>query len=110
MAPPPPDRGGTEATEEAPTVTLKRLVVDFRTGELIIHCLYRSQDGAGPSTKARRREVTSLVRTGLQDALEALEGRVDIVGTSGFNHREDLLCIATPAVPAAAHKKTKRGA
>ena len=35
-----------------------------------------------------------LVRTGLEqalEALEALEGRVDVVGTSGYEVREDTL-------------------
>ena len=35
---------------------LQRLVLDYRRGELIIRVLYRSQDGPGPGTKARRRE------------------------------------------------------
>jgi hypothetical protein len=77
-------------------MTLQRIVLDYRTGELVVRCLYRSQDGAGPSTKARAREVTTLVRTGLQDALEALEAGVECVGTSGFTTREDvLLAIAS---------------
>jgi hypothetical protein len=50
---------------------LKRLVLDFRTDELVVRCLYRSQDEAGPKTKARRREVTELTREGLSAALEA---------------------------------------
>ena len=46
---------------------------------------------------ARRREVTQLTRKGLGAALEALEGRVDVVGTSGFTTREDvLLATASP--------------
>jgi hypothetical protein len=52
---------------------LQRLVLDFRSGELVVCALYRSQDGAGPSTKVRTREVTALVRTGLEQALEALD-------------------------------------
>ena len=39
----------------------------------------------------RRREVSELVRTGLQDALEALEGDVEDLGTSGYEVREDVL-------------------
>jgi hypothetical protein len=35
---------------------LKRLVLDLRTDELVVRCLYRSQDEAGPNTKARRRD------------------------------------------------------
>jgi len=76
---------------------LKRLVLDFRTDELVVRCLYRSQDEAGPNTKARRREVTEFTREGLSAALEALEGRVDVVGASGFTQREDvLLATASP--------------
>jgi hypothetical protein len=77
---------------------LQRLVLDYRSGELVVRCLYRSRDGAGPSTKARAREVTELVRTGLQGALEALEAGAECVGTSGFTTREDvLLATASPA-------------
>jgi len=66
---------------------LQRLVLDYRSeaGELVIRCLYRSQGGAGPSTKARAREGTALIRTGLQDALEPLEAGAECVGTSGFD-------------------------
>ena len=32
----------------------------------------------------------------LEQALEALEGRVDVVGTSGYSVREDLLSVALP--------------
>jgi len=72
-------------------MTLQRLILDYRTGQLVIRALYRSQDGAGPSTKARAREVTALIRTGLQDALKALEAGAECVGTSGFTTREDVL-------------------
>ena len=71
---------------------LQRIVLDYRSGELVVRCLYRSQDGAGPSTKARRREVEELARAGLERALEVLtEGPVEGVGTSGFTTREDVL-------------------
>jgi hypothetical protein len=56
--------------------------------------LYRRQDGPNPGTKARQREATALARTGLQRALEALEGRVDVIGTSGYEVREDILGLA----------------
>jgi hypothetical protein len=36
---------------------LKRLVLDYRSGELVVRCLYRTEDGAGANTKARRREA-----------------------------------------------------
>ena len=64
-------------------MTLQRLVLDYRSGEVVVRCLYRSRDGAGPSTK-RTREVTELVRTGLTRALEALEGGAECVGTNGL--------------------------
>jgi hypothetical protein len=79
-------------------MTLQRLVLEFRDGELIARVLYRSGlDGPNPDTKARAREVSALARTGLQDALEALDaGDVAICGTSGFSQREDLLSVALP--------------
>jgi hypothetical protein len=52
---------------------LQRLVLDFRTGELVVRCLYRSS--SGPGTKARRRGVAALTRSGLTQALEAPRGR-----------------------------------
>jgi hypothetical protein len=71
---------------------LQRLVVEFRTGELHMHALYRrGADGPNLGTKARAREVQELTRTGLQDALEALEDGAECVGTSGFTTREDVL-------------------
>jgi hypothetical protein len=36
---------------------LRRLVLDFRNGELVVRCLYRTEGEAGPNTKARRREA-----------------------------------------------------
>jgi hypothetical protein len=79
-------------------MTLQRLVLEFRGGELIARVLYRSGlDGPNPSTKARAREVSALARSGLQDALKALDaGDVAICGTSGFTQREDLLSVALP--------------
>jgi hypothetical protein len=92
-------------------MTLQRLVLDFRTGELVVRCLYRTEGGAGPNTKARRREVTGIAREGLNGALEALEGRVDVVGPSGFTIREDIvLCTAKGAAPPDEHKTVKKGA
>jgi hypothetical protein len=95
----------------AMTEGLQRLVLDFRTGEVVVRCLYRSQDGAGPSTKVRTREVTALVRTGLLQALEALEGGAECVGTSGFTTREDIvLCTTKGEATPSEHKKTMKGA
>ncbi len=78
-------------------MTLQRLVLDYRTGELVLRVLYRRQDGPNPGTKARRREVEDLAREGLRQALDALEGDVTMAGTSGFTTREDvLLATASP--------------
>jgi len=72
------------------SVTLQRLIVTFKPEELIVHALYRSDGISNPGTKARAREVTELARSGLRDALEALEGGdVTMCGTSGFTQREE---------------------
>jgi len=93
---------------EGKSMTLQRLVLDYRTGELVLRVLYRRQDGPNPGTKARAREVSGLVREGLREALRALEGDVEVVGTSGFTTREDvLLATASPAVDKQAKAKLK---
>ncbi len=75
------------------TGQLQRLVLEFKAEELVVRCLYRRslEDGPGTNTKARAREVSELVRSGLEDALAALEGGVEVVGTSGFTQREDIM-------------------
>jgi hypothetical protein len=84
---------------------LKRLVLDYRGGELIVRCLYSTKQGPNPGTKARTREVTELARRGLQDALEALEGDyVAMCGTSGFTQREDILSLPRPDEPSEARR------
>jgi hypothetical protein len=75
---------------------LQRLVLDFRSGELVARCLYRTKGSAGPNTKARRQEVEQLVREGLRQALVSLEGGAEVVGTSGFTIREDILSLSRP--------------
>ena len=78
-------------------MTLQRLILTFEPEELIVHALYRTEDGPGPNTKARTREVAELAKTGLERALKALEGGAECVGTSGFTTREDvLLTTASP--------------
>ena len=74
-------------------MTLQRLTITFKPEEIVIHTLYRTQDGRGPNTKARTREVTELARTGLKQALEVLDSDAgaECVGTSGFTTREDVL-------------------
>ena len=75
---------------------LQRLVLDFRSGELVVRCLYRTKGSAGPNAKARRQEVEQLVREGLRQALVSLEGGAEVVGTSGFSTREDILSLPRP--------------
>jgi len=78
-------------------MTLQRLIITFKPQELVLHALYKTQDGAklGPNTKARHREVTELARSGLTEALDALEDGAECVGTSGFTQREDVLLVTT---------------
>jgi hypothetical protein len=38
-------------------MTLQRLVLDYRSGDLVMRVLYRSEDGPNPGTKARTRGV-----------------------------------------------------
>src|SRR5215212_4431564 len=66
-------------------MSLQRLVLDFRSGELVVRCIYRSEGDSNPGTKGRRRQVAALTRTALPQALEVLEAGVDVdmVGTSG---------------------------
>ena len=85
-------------------MTLKRLVLDYRGGELVVRVLYRSEDGPNPGTKARSRGVAELARRGLRDALRALEGGAECVGTSGFTTREDILSLPRPDEPTAARR------
>ncbi len=76
-------------------MSLQRLVISFERDAVTVRALYRQKDGPNPGTKARRREVTTLVRTGLEQALDALEGPVESIGTSGFTTREDVLSLST---------------
>jgi hypothetical protein len=92
-------------------MTLQRIVLDYRSGELVVRCLYSSQDGPNPGTKARTRTVVDLTRQGLRQALASLEGRVDMVGTSRFTTREDIvLCTAKGVAHLDEHKEMKKGA
>ncbi len=84
-------------------MSLRRLILTFKPDGLEVRTLYRSKSGPNPGTKARRREVSELVRTGLREALEALEDgeTVEDLGTSGYEVREDVLHLPT-ASPATA--------
>jgi hypothetical protein len=39
------------------SMTLQRLVLDYRSGELVLRVLYSTQDGPDPNTKARARHA-----------------------------------------------------
>jgi hypothetical protein len=77
---------------------LQRLVLDFRNDEeIVVRCLCRSSlDAPNPGTVRRRRQVEDLVREGLRQVHASLEGDAELVGTSGFTQREDLLSVALP--------------
>ncbi len=88
---------------------LRRLVIGFERDGIQVRALYRSCTQApNPGTKARAKEVAALARAGLEQALAALEGRVDMVGTSGYETREDVLSLSTASSDAA--KLVKEGA
>ena len=72
-------------------MTLQRLVLTFKPEGLEVRTLYRTTAGPNPGTKGRAREVVAFALAGLQEALEALEGRVNVVGESGYETREDTL-------------------
>jgi hypothetical protein len=76
-------------------MTLQRLVIEMKSGELVLRVLYRSKGDLNPGTKGRMKEVSTLARTGLEQALKALEGHVDVVGSSGFTTREDIIVAPT---------------
>ncbi len=80
-------------------MTLQHLLVEFKPDGIQVRTLYRQKDGPNPDTKARAREVTTLARTGLTQALEALEGRVDVIGTSGYEVREDTISTTSEGGP-----------
>ncbi len=42
-------------TAEGKSMTLQRLVLTFKPEELVVHALYRTDEGPNPGTKARRR-------------------------------------------------------
>jgi hypothetical protein len=68
-------------------------MVEFRASELIVRTLYRQTNGPNPGTKGRAKEVAALAREGLREALGALEGCVDVIGTSGYEIREDTISV-----------------
>jgi hypothetical protein len=74
-------------------MTLERLILTFKPEGVEVRALYRKKNGPNPGTKARSREVQELTRTGLQDALEALKGGTECVGTSGYEIREDTISV-----------------
>ena len=62
-------------------MTLQRIVIDLSAQELVLRVLYRSDGRSNPGTKARAREASEMARSGLRDALAALEGGAEVVDT-----------------------------
>lgn len=64
---------------------------------ILVHVSYTHDLEAGskapnPGTKARSRLVSGLAREALTEGIKALDaGHVEVVGESGFVHREDVL-------------------
>ena len=70
---------------------LQRLVPTFTTEDFEVRTVYRQKDASNPGAKTRNRKVAELARTGLREALKGLEGHVDVVGTRGYEVREDAI-------------------
>ena len=67
---------------------LKRLVLDYRTGELVLRVLYRSQGDSNPGTKTRRREVTELTREDIVLCTAKGDARPDEHQTVWYSHHQ----------------------
>jgi hypothetical protein len=91
-------------------VTLQRLVLTFSREGVEIRTLYRTKHAPNQGTKASQREVEELVCEGLRQALVSLEGRVDVVGTSGYEVREDTLLLAATSADALKTTRQVKGA
>ncbi len=89
----------------------RRLVITFAREGVEVRTLYRTKDAPNPGTVRRRREVEQLTRSGLTEALRALDGDVEMVGTSGYEAREDTLhAEASPLLPGSSNNiKQRRG-
>jgi hypothetical protein len=92
-------------------MTLQRLVLDFRTVELVVRCLYRTEGEAGPNTKARRRRGIGAHPLRPQRRSGGLREACGRCGTSGFTTREDIvLCTAKGDARLGEHKTVPKGA
>jgi hypothetical protein len=59
-------------------VTLQRLFITFKADEIVLHVLYRTQDGTNSGTKARCKEVTDLMgRGGYEPTARAAQEKPD---------------------------------
>ena len=92
-------RNGAEMRSRG--VSLHRRIRTFKREGIEVRTLYRTQDGPNPDTKARRREVRALARSGLERALATMTaGDVADLGASGFTTREDtFLCTDEGGAP-----------
>jgi hypothetical protein len=74
---------------------LQRLVLDYRTGELVALPLPQRRRSRPEHQSSQASKVQDLTHEGLSVALEALEGRVDIAGMSGFTTQGDIVLCTT---------------
>ncbi len=64
----------------------------FSTDGLRVQASYVRRGGPHPGTKARAREVRELVRVGLADAIQKLDGgEVAVTQEAGFEKRMDTI-------------------
>jgi hypothetical protein len=74
-------------------LSLQRLVLTFKAEGVEVRALYRKKNGPNPGTKARARKVVNLTKSGLQNALRTLEGRVEVIDKSGYEIREETISV-----------------
>jgi hypothetical protein len=59
-------------------MTLQRLIITFKADEIVLHTLYRTQDGTNSGTKTRCKEVTALMgRGGYEPTAKAAQEEPD---------------------------------
>ncbi len=77
-------------------MSVRTIVLTYAPDGIHLSVRYVRKDGPNPSTKGRLREVRDFARSGLMQALEALEGDVVSIGEAGFTQREDVLQLLVP--------------
>jgi len=81
-------------------MTLQRLVLDFRSGELVVHCLYRSKGDSNPGTKWRLTYAHARVEGGPSASQSSSSKSATIdVGTPTIVRGARALKISEIAIP-----------